>query len=1292
MNENDSEKADAAHIQALVRWVWEPDVLNWTTVALGGAPLTFTFAEADRLRALNVHNAWFDPTQIGHRACLYFDFTASCVDLLKLFRKLHANIISKSPNQILLDKHLLSTKGVRWSDGKDLSLPADLPALQTLNPPGSVHLCETEMELLKCEPIAVIRCLEYGLTRCVALHAKFQTLTSSSSFAIPRGHWSNAFVPGLPVSHSVEKAFQTPLTYAQQIQPNTTQEPKFHDGFGGPIAVYLNRVTEFGKPALNLNKTPFVAGATTKITPSTDLTSVDELKSGTEEKASPKITRRKALTPSDAKLDGGPHEDDNSSNTKETALPKITRRAALTPSDAKLILPKITRLSDALKTELGWGSDEYDDSSDTEERALPKITRRKALTPSDAKLISDAFETKLGWGEAVTDSTNSTNKASDALSTTATLKNPKHMSPSPILDYPMIEDNNERRDAILDAAIFAVAADRRQTIADDTKTKIELIALQNLPETKSAQGAQSNQPQAQEAQSNPPGADISLVAKTKNVNDGTSVAQPATEIKSTDISLVAQPAETQNVNDGTSVAQPATEIKSIQQAQGNPQNPSADISLVARPAETQNVNDGTAAEEKIKSAQKAQGNQGKNAKAKHKQSTNTVNPNLETEKEKTQRTAVIAQFKSTFESQANALQTHDSSNDNLSQLLELHKKSTDLDLLIAEEIKEAEQKYPKKAKFPDVLGELNRVKLQVRRNVNALVSLIDSQMRQEIDRVFSSSVPTQQQVQTLNLFANNQALQNTSSMRHLAEKDDQHGSSKSLSVKDKVKRALEDLTMRAYDPANYIKQITAVDQQLQLANRLYDELRYIPPSRLRLPMFSEKRGQIEQILKNISTEDRRRMKQDEAIIDLQQKVNQLDQRSQDDVRKDILRAMGNWESVAEELDSRINVLISPEAPFIEEAKQVIQQINQLQASKHSKANKDAIARLKNQLDDYEKKQKIWHDEHKNQQLIGELAIRRQTVEKSLAEAQLGLLHLSDDITSTEKALRKLLTDSPKHKTVDAFNEYADYALAAAKLICENVELNDVNGSIEINAMLKLLTENDHEHKYTEQIKTLASLARARALDEQQLQRVLNAIQQKSVTRQIMQEIENMESKPYNGTTYDLLSKALKEAKSEHKTSFFNATARGALNRVGRISRGVLKLGAGAISGAFGLAVASGALPHLVQAGMQAMAGPAALQKIENAGFERGFRYYTDDGVRYSTRVFSAPLLQMQHPLSIERVTRGQLLIALASLPPTNVLHWCRNLSWAFIQSGIAGKCRQRYTALCALWSERRKSL
>ena len=255
----DEEAEDNKHIQALVRWVWEPSVLDWAIKALGGKPLTFTFAEADRLRALNVRNAWFDPAQIGHRACLYFDYTASCADLLRLFRKLHANIKSASPNRILLDAHLLSPSGTRWSDGKDLSMPTDYPTSPVINPPGAADLCEKEMERMKCEPLAIIRCLEYGLFRCVAMHARLQTLVGQSQFAISRGHWSNAFVPGLPVSHSLEMCAQTPLAYAQPIQLDGKPQSKFHTGFGGPIAVFLNRITEKGLPALQI-KEPLIAG------------------------------------------------------------------------------------------------------------------------------------------------------------------------------------------------------------------------------------------------------------------------------------------------------------------------------------------------------------------------------------------------------------------------------------------------------------------------------------------------------------------------------------------------------------------------------------------------------------------------------------------------------------------------------------------------------------------------------------------------------------------------------------------------------------------------------------------------------------------------------------------------------------------------------------------------------------------------------------------------------------------------------------------------------------------------
>ena len=252
---------ESADISALVRWVWEPNVLEWTTRALGNKPLAFTFAEADRLRALNTNNTWFDPTQIGHRACLYFDYTASCLHLLRLFKQLHDNINSASPNYKILDEHLLGTDGIRWSDGKDLSVPANVPTSPPLNPPGAVDLCALEMERMKCEPLAIIRCLEYGLSRCAALNTRMQTLANGgeSQFAISRGYWTNAFVPGLPVTHSLEVCAQTPLAYAQPIQADMAVGPKVHNGFGGPIAMFLNRVTEKGEPALDLS-IPLVEG------------------------------------------------------------------------------------------------------------------------------------------------------------------------------------------------------------------------------------------------------------------------------------------------------------------------------------------------------------------------------------------------------------------------------------------------------------------------------------------------------------------------------------------------------------------------------------------------------------------------------------------------------------------------------------------------------------------------------------------------------------------------------------------------------------------------------------------------------------------------------------------------------------------------------------------------------------------------------------------------------------------------------------------------------------------------
>jgi hypothetical protein len=243
---------DDKDIEALVRWLWEPNVLKWTRAAFAGKALTFTFAQADELRALNTKQDWFDPSRIGHRACLYFDYTATCVHLLRLLQSIGANIDSSTPNRILLDENLLAPNGTRWTDGKLVAKPDDAPTFPPLNPPGAVTLCEREMERLQCEPLAIIRCLEYGLTRCVATKARLQTLAvdKQPQFAIARGHWSNAFVPGEPVTHSLEACAQSPLAYAQQVQSDALPLPKKHNGLGGPIAEYLYRINADGKPAL----------------------------------------------------------------------------------------------------------------------------------------------------------------------------------------------------------------------------------------------------------------------------------------------------------------------------------------------------------------------------------------------------------------------------------------------------------------------------------------------------------------------------------------------------------------------------------------------------------------------------------------------------------------------------------------------------------------------------------------------------------------------------------------------------------------------------------------------------------------------------------------------------------------------------------------------------------------------------------------------------------------------------------------------------------------------------------
>jgi hypothetical protein len=154
-----------------------------------------------------------------------------------------------------MDRELIDLDtGQRWSDHKVMR-PHESPAdtAHTLNLPGSIEAAQREMERLhSMKLLATLRCLEYGLARLVATRAPYHTLRAGVrvQIAIPSSSWSNAFVPGEAVEHSLETCARTPLAYVQPIQADMVRRPRAHDGQGGPPAKWLWRIKPDGEPAL----------------------------------------------------------------------------------------------------------------------------------------------------------------------------------------------------------------------------------------------------------------------------------------------------------------------------------------------------------------------------------------------------------------------------------------------------------------------------------------------------------------------------------------------------------------------------------------------------------------------------------------------------------------------------------------------------------------------------------------------------------------------------------------------------------------------------------------------------------------------------------------------------------------------------------------------------------------------------------------------------------------------------------------------------------------------------------
>jgi hypothetical protein len=213
-------------LSRLVAALFTPDDGARLRRALNTPTLQFTPADSIQLRQLlrmDQPDVWFDGRQSSHQLALRHDFVVAVRQLLRRLQGKSMRPLPPAPK---------------------------MPRGQGLGVPGAAAASRAEAERHAQFPeLDELDALAQGLVRLIAVKAPFQTQRPGVRVRvpIPRGEWSNAFVPGEPVSFTLADAYNTPLMYAQANR----QAGATHTGQGGAVALFVHRRNADGSDALS---------------------------------------------------------------------------------------------------------------------------------------------------------------------------------------------------------------------------------------------------------------------------------------------------------------------------------------------------------------------------------------------------------------------------------------------------------------------------------------------------------------------------------------------------------------------------------------------------------------------------------------------------------------------------------------------------------------------------------------------------------------------------------------------------------------------------------------------------------------------------------------------------------------------------------------------------------------------------------------------------------------------------------------------------------------------------------